>query len=45
MGLDLKVIGLINSGQATLADFCEWHDAYGYEFVIEDGVIVDVLHR
>ena len=35
---------LIYSGQATLEDLYELHEKKGFEFVIEDGVIVNVLH-
>lgn len=34
---------LIYGGQATLEDLMELHNL-GFEFVIEDGVIKDVLH-
>ncbi len=34
---------LIYEGKATLEDLYALHEL-GYEFVIEDGVIVDVLH-
>ena len=34
---------LIYGGQATLEDLMELHNL-GFEFVIEDGVISDVLH-
>lgn len=36
---------LIYCGQATLEDLCELNEKKGYEFVIEDGVITDVLYR
>ena len=38
-------INLILEGKATLEDLYELHDKKGFEFVIEDGVITDVLHR
>lgn len=34
---------LIYGGQATLEDLMELHNL-GFEFVVEDGVISDVLH-
>jgi len=34
---------LIYGGQATLEDLCRLHEL-GYEFVIEGGVITNVLH-
>ena len=40
MGIDL-----IYGGQATIEDLIELHEKKGFEFVIEDGVITDVLHR
>lgn len=38
-------LNLIYGGEATLEDLYELHDKKGFEFVIEDGVVVDVLHR
>ena len=35
---------LIFGGEATLEDLYELHDKKDFEFVIEDGVIVNVLH-
>lgn len=35
---------LIYGGEATLEDLYELHEKKGYEFVIEDGVITNVLH-
>lgn len=35
---------LIYGGQATLEELYELHKKEGFEFVIEDGVITDVLH-
>ncbi len=37
-------LNLIYGGQATLEDLYELHEKKGFEFVIEDGVIVNVLH-
>lgn len=34
---------LIYGGQATLEDLYELHDKKGFEFVVEDGEITDVL--
>ena len=34
---------LIYGGEATVEDLCKLNEL-GYEFVIEDGVITDVLH-
>lgn len=34
---------LIYGGQATLEDLCILHNL-GFEFVVEDGEITDVLH-
>lgn len=34
---------LIYDGQATLEDLCRLHEL-GFEFVIEDGVVTNVLH-
>lgn len=34
---------LIYGGQATIEDLCQLNEL-GFEFVIEDGVITDVLH-
>lgn len=36
---------LIYSGQATLEDLYELHDKKGYEFVIEDGAVIEVIHN
>lgn len=36
---------LIYGQQATLEDLYELHDKKGFEFVIEDGEIKDVLYR
>ena len=36
---------LIYGGQATLEDLYELHEKKGFEFVIEDGVITDVIHE
>lgn len=35
---------LIYGGQATLEDLIELHEKKGFEFVVEDGVIKNVLH-
>jgi len=35
---------LIYGGEATLEDLFRLHEL-GFEFVVEDGVIADVLHR
>lgn len=35
---------LIYGGEATLEDLCRLH-MLGYEFVIEDGQITNVLHK
>lgn len=35
---------LIYGGHATLEDLIELHEKKGFEFVVEDGVITDVLH-
>ncbi len=35
---------LIYGGQATLEDLIELHEKKGFEFVIEDGEISDVIH-
>lgn len=37
-------ISLIFSGQATLEDLYELHDKKGLEFIVEGGVITNVLH-
>lgn len=37
-------IQLIYKGKATLEDLYELLDKKGYEFVIEDGVIVNVIY-
>lgn len=37
-------VSLIYGGQATLEDLIELHEKKGFEFVIEDGVIKDVIH-
>lgn len=34
---------LIMEGKATIEDLIELHEKKGYEFVIENGVITDVL--
>ena len=36
-------LNLIYGGQATLEELIELHEKKGFEFVIEDGVITDVL--
>ena len=36
---------LIFEGKATSEDLYELHKCKGYEFIIEDGVIKDVLYR
>ena len=36
---------LIYSGKATLEDLQELNEKKGYEFVIENGGITDVVHR
>lgn len=36
-------ISLIYGGEATVEDLCRLNEL-GFEFVIEDGVISDVLH-
>lgn len=36
---------LIFEGKATLEDLYELHKRKGYEFIIEDGVIKDVIYR
>lgn len=36
-------VNLIYGGEATVEDLCKLHEL-GFEFVIEDGVISDVLH-
>lgn len=38
-------LNLIYGGQATLEDLYELHEKKGIEFVIEDGVITNVLHE
>lgn len=38
-------LDLILNGQATLEDLVELNEKKGYEFVCEDGVVTDVLHR
>lgn len=38
-------IQLIYEGQATLEDLYELHECKGYEFIIEDGVIKNVIYR
>ena len=35
---------LIYGHVITLAEACVLHEKYGFEFVIEDGVVKDVLH-
>lgn len=35
---------LLYGNEATLEDFYELHEKKGYEFVIENGVITDVLY-
>lgn len=35
---------LIYGGNATLEDLVELHEKKGFEFVVEDGVITNVLH-
>lgn len=35
---------LICKGKATLEDLYELHEKKGYEFVIEDGVITNVIY-
>lgn len=37
-------IELIYSGQATLEELYVLHDKKGYEFVIEDGVVTNVIY-
>ena len=37
-------LNLIYGGQATLEELIELHEKKGFEFVIEDGVITNVLH-
>lgn len=37
-------INLIYGGQTTLEDLCALHEL-GFEFVIEDGEVTNVLHR
>lgn len=37
-------LNLLYGQEATLEDLCELHDKKGFEFVIEDGVITDVLY-
>lgn len=39
--MDLK---LIYEGKATLEDLYELHDKKGLEFIVENGVIANVLH-
>lgn len=39
--MDLK---LIYEGKATLEDLYELHDKKGFEFVVADGVVKNVLH-
>lgn len=36
-------MNLIYGGNATLEDLCVLH-GLGFEFVVEDGVITDVIH-
>ena len=36
---------LIFEGKVTLEDLYELHKCKGYEFLIEDGVIKDVIYR
>lgn len=36
-------LNLIYEGKATLADLQELHEKKGFEFVVEDGEITDVL--
>jgi len=37
-------LNLIYGNEATLEDLVELHDKKGFEFVIEDGVITNVLY-
>lgn len=37
-------MSLIYGGEATLEDLYRLHEL-GFEFLVEDGVITDVLHR
>lgn len=37
-------MNLICGGEATLEDLIELHEKNGFEFVIEDGVITNVIH-
>lgn len=36
-------LSLIYGGEATVEDLCKLNEL-GFEFVVEDGVITDVLH-
>ena len=40
-----KIINMVNEGIATLEDMYEFHEKKDVEFVVEKGVVTDVLHK